>query len=303
MTKYLALPDGLYTIANRQGGAVSRRQYLAAGVSDAVIERLIRHGDARRLAYGVVALRQDNWLQTVWAGLLLGGEGAVVGGMAAAKMNGLLEAPPPIIDIYAPNGRVPHIGPWRFHRSHRAVYGYPPHTGIDQTFVDLAGTIPDDQMMALLATADYKVNTAAVLTMLAHYRRHQGRDQLTRLITDFDGGVRSVLEYHYAILVERPHKLPVPTRQGKPLGTHPCDVLYEQYKLIIELDGRQFHEGLVASRDSSLDNRHLLAGYTTMRFGWSDVNNSPCRTANQIADALAARGWAGRPKKCPNCAP
>ena len=303
MTKYLTLPDRLLAIAHKQQGAISRTQCLANGVSDDVIGRLVRNGDARRLAHGVVALGQSSWMQNVWAGLLLAGQGAVVGGLAAAMMNGLLEQPPPsVIDIYAPKSLTQHVGPWRFHRAHRAAYGNPPHTGIEQTFVDLAGSIPDDQVIALLAAADYKVNTSLIREMLAQHRRCRGRDQLTRLMSDFDGGILSVLEFRYALLVERRHKLPVPIRQGKPVGAHPCDVLYDKYKLIIELDGRRFHEGLVASGDARLDNCHLLAGYTTMRFGWSDVNNSPCRVAGEVAAALIARGWPGTLTKCPDCA-
>jgi len=301
MTKYLTMPERLLTVADKQAGAVSRAQCLATGVSDTVITRLVSNGDARRLANGVLALREPCWLQNVWAGLLLGGDNAVVGGLAAASLNGLLD-PQPIIDIFTPASRTRHNGPWQFHRLYRSGSGSPPHTDLEQTLVDLAGVISNDQMVSLLVQAYSTVNTRKLLGLLAQHERHPGRTQLTKAIADFDSGVMSVLESRYVRQVERPHKLPTPTRQGRPLGEHACDVLYEEYQLIVELDGRRYHEGLVASGDATLDNRHLLAGYATMRFGWMDVTKAPCRVAREIAAALTARGWTGRLRNCPACA-
>jgi len=300
MSKYLALPEHLYTVADQQAGAISRPQCLAAGVSDTVLARLLGNGDARRLANGVFALSQPSWLQDTWAGLLLGGNDAVVGGLAAASLNGLLD-PPRIIDIYTPASHTRRNGPWRFHRLQRTGHGSPPHTDMEQTIVDLAGTISNDQMVDLLVRARPTLNTNKALQLLAQHERHPGRIQLTKAIADLISGVNSVLESRYVRQVERPHKLPTPARQGRPLGEHACDVLYKEYQLIVELDGRRYHEGRVASGDAILDNRHLLAGYATMRFGWTDVTRAPCRVAREIATALTARSWSGRLKQCPAC--
>jgi len=300
MTKLQTLPEPIVALSRQQFGAVSRAQYLEAGVSGKVVARLIRNGDARSLATGTIALTPPCWMQTVWAGLLIGGEGATIGGLAAAQLNGLLEQPPQVIDIYAPRSRPPRDGPWCFHRAPRIGTGRPPRTTMAQTLVDLARTVSEDEMAALLAKADYRLDTGEALELLARYQRHRGHTVLQQAIVDADHGVKSALESRYVRLVERPH-LPPATRQARPLGAHACDNLYKEYQLIIELDVRRYHDGLVASHDAHLDNQHLLAGYVTMRFGWDDVTKSPCRVASEIAQALASRGWRGRLKKCPRC--
>ena len=289
-------------LAKEQYGAICRRQWLAAGVSDKMIARLVRGGDARRMARGVVALEEPSWMQDVAAGWLLGGEDAVIGGLAATLLTGLQMPPgPPVIDVYAPQSRLPRQGPWRFIRASRSGIGWPPSTTMEQTLVDLAGTIPDTELLALIAEADFKLNTEQVIDLLAQGSRRRGRAQLGALIADFESGVRSPLELKYAQLVERPHRLPTPLRQGKPLGAHPSDILYDDFRVIIELDGRQWHEGLVATRDAALDTQHLLAGFVTMRFGWADVTQSPCRVARQVAEILASRGWGGSLARCKKC--
>ena len=105
MTKFLELPARFTEVADRQCGAIGRGQWLAAEVSDAVVRRLVRNGDARRVGPGVVALTPESVMQNVWAGVLLGGEGAVVGGLTAAVLHGLLKADPPFIDVYTPLDR------------------------------------------------------------------------------------------------------------------------------------------------------------------------------------------------------
>ena len=300
MTKFLELPKRFTEAVDRQCGAIGRSQWLAAGVSDAVVRRLVRNGDARRLGLGVVALTPESVMQNVWAGVLLGGEGAVVGGLAAAVLHGLLEVELPFIDVYTPLDREDH-GPWRFPRAPREGVCKPPMTTLEQTFVDVAGTVTDDQMIGMLARADRKLQTGKLLELMAQQTRLAGRDQLRNRIADFDDGVRSVLEFRYMCQVERPHGLPVPVRQAQPLGRHACDVLYREYGLIVELDGRRYHDGLVASGDADRDAEHLQAGYVTLRFGWSRVTEEPCLVAARIADELKKRGWKGRRKRCKCC--
>jgi hypothetical protein len=45
------------------------------------------------------------------------------------------------------------------------------------------------------------------------------------------------------------------------------------------------------------DNAALLAAKATLRFGYQIVQD-PCAAAAQVAAALQARGWPGRPTRC-----
>ena len=78
---------------------------------------------------------------------------------------------------------------------------------------------------------------------------------------------------------------------------------YKKYLTTIELDGRVVHRPvLVQWGDVSRDNMAAMRGEMTLRYGWDQVRNQPCRVAFEVATVLRARGWEGRPKPCrPNC--
>jgi len=89
MIPRMAVPEELAGVASRQAGVVGREQVRRVGVSDKVIERLVRTGQWRRLVSGVYAVSDESWEQWVWAGVLVGGGTAVVGLRAAAQLWGL----------------------------------------------------------------------------------------------------------------------------------------------------------------------------------------------------------------------
>ncbi|NHB84116.1 DUF559 domain-containing protein [Tessaracoccus sp. HDW20] len=87
--------------------------------------------------------------------------------------------------------------------------------------------------------------------------------------------MQSTLESHFLHQVLRSHQLPEGVRQiSLSKGTR-SDVVLEEYRVVVELDGRRGHEGEAKWRDAYRDNRHLLSGYVTLRFGWHDVVLTP----------------------------
>ena len=77
-------------------------------------------------------------------------------------------------------------------------------------------------------------------------------------------------------------------------------MLYDEYATIVELDGLARLRRIL--RDMRRDNTALLEGLVSLRFGWPDVTEHPCRVAWQVAAVLVARGWSGLPTRCPRCA-
>lgn len=80
------------------------------------------------------------------------------------------------------------------------------------------------------------------------------------------------------------------------------DVEYEAWGLVVELDGRLFHESAQA-RDLDLD-RDLEAavlGAETLRISYGQVFDRGCITARKVAAVLGRRGWRSRAVKCPDC--
>lgn len=76
---------------------------------------------------------------------------------------------------------------------------------------------------------------------------------------------------------------------------------YEEFALLIELDGRIGHVEEGMWRDRKRDNAHAIVGWLTLRFGWWEVVNAPCAVATQIVAVLRARGWRGQLRGCSVC--
>ena len=108
------------------------------------------------------------------------------------------------------------------------------------------------------------------------------------------------MEVRYLRDVERAHGLPDGRRQVRRRRTE-CDVWYEEYGLLVELDGRRGHEGGGAFRDMRRDNSATTDGLATLRYGYRDVFGSPCEVAAQVAENLARRGWPGPFGRCQRC--
>jgi hypothetical protein len=107
--------------------------------------------------------------------------------------------------------------------------------------------------------------------------RHRHRALLNDLLADVgDAGAESPIELRYLRDVERAHGLPKGSRQESRSGLpYMSDVDYEDFALIVELDGRTGHEGVGRFRDMDRDNRHALVDATTLRFGHYDLASRP----------------------------
>jgi hypothetical protein len=132
------------------------------------------------------------------------------------------------------------------------------------------------------------------------------RADLHQLTVAAASGDHSVLEFRYHRDVEQAHGLPEPEKQvpfttpGGRRGRR--DRLYEQYGVVVELDGRLAHPGENQWKDKTRDNAAAADGKQSLRYGWSQVRWQPCETAAEVARVLRLHGWDGRPKPCsPGC--
>ncbi|WP_412475321.1 hypothetical protein ACK8HH_15640 [Gordonia sp. LUNF6] len=101
------------------------------------------------------------------------------------------------------------------------------------------------------------------------------RDLLERVLFDVRDGTCSVLEHCYLRDVERAHGLPASVRQT-PTGV-----------------GRRGFRDLERDLDAIAYGRKR-----TIRLGWGQTVDRPCRTAAGIGAILAARGWPGTVVRC-----
>jgi len=128
------------------------------------------------------------------------------------------------------------------------------------------------------------------------------RADLHELIVAAASGDHSVLEFRYERDVERAHGLPPPSRQvpfagpGSRRGRR--DRVYEEYAVVVELDGQLAHPEENRWQDKARDNAAAVGGKQTLRYGWTDVRHQPCATAAQVATVLRVHGWQGVPRPC-----
>jgi very-short-patch-repair endonuclease len=135
----------------------------------------------------------------------------------------------------------------------------------------------------------------------AESRHFMGRRRLLRsILDDVRVGVRSPIEHDYLHKVERAHNLPQGRRQSGRRNTE-VDVLYEEYRLIVELDGRLGHQGMGRFRDMRRDNAATTDGLATLRYGKADVVGVACDVADEVGRNLMLRGWEGPQSRCPHC--
>lgn len=299
------IPDDLLALAARQGGMLSHAQAAEFGLSRNVIQRALDDHIWWPAARGLYSLSPfRTFLGAAHGGLLLGGDGAVLGGEAAGHLHGWCDEPA-FIDVYVPTQRRDR-GIWRFHRIDAAGSGTPRRTTPERTAVDLCTTAQDSAAaLHLLADvlASRRTTADRIAAELERHGSRPGRRLLLDALADVARGHTSELERRFASLVLQPHGLPAPSTQRPFAGNGRADACFEHERVIVELDGRLGHEGAGTFRDHRRDNRNARDGWVTLRYGWDDVVTRPCAVAAELQSRLSARGSAARLVRCRRCAP
>lgn len=189
-----------------------------------------------------------------------------------------------------------------------AVEGRIPATTAVETAVDLAcHAKTEDDVVGVLARALRTTEPADIRAAVAGRSRVRRRALLLDVLADATAGMESPLERHYHRDVESDHGLPVAelqVREQLPGARIRADCRYRRWQVRIELDGKLAHPGGRTDKDTWRDNAVLLASReVTLRYRWTHVVGTPCRTAQQVVDALRLGGWGGRPRRCgrPGC--
>jgi hypothetical protein len=312
--------DEIARLLAEQSGLISRRQVLAAGGTTAVIERALRRREWMRLLPGVFIdhTGTPTWQQRAWAGVLFHWPAALGGGAAvrAAARPGWRHRDDagPIEIAVAVERTLLDVPGYRVRRcanlDERTQWNAsPPRVRIEHAALEVASRQTSQlKVIGVLADVCQSRRTTArrILEALSDRERQHDRSWIEAVLTDVAGGTCSVLEHGYLARVERAHDLPRPARQpSEPSDRGPIiDVEYRRFGLLVELDGRLFHDR-ADQRDRDLD-RDLDAavdGRSSIRLGWGQVFGRPCRSAGAIGRILQARGWSGTSARCgPDCA-
>lgn len=303
----------LLELATLQAGVLTTAQAAQLGLGRHSITRLVDGRRWRRLDPGIYYVREQPppWEALAWAGVLLGGDRARIGGAGAGYLHGLLEVAPDRVPVLIPQSRIlVSRGPWDFRRERpgarsAATFGSPPRVGTEDTVLDLCERAGPEEVVHLITKAvQSRLTTVPRLRQaLVGRRQMRHRHLLQDLLADVAQGAHSPLEVTYLNGVERPHGLPRGSRQ-QPIARGPGgfrDVRYDEFRLVVELDGRVGHEGVGRFRDMRRDNATTVAGEATLRYGYADVYGRRCQVAEQVGAVLRAHGWSGILRRCRQC--
>jgi very-short-patch-repair endonuclease len=278
-------------IAARQHGVVSRAQLLAVGVGPHAIKYRVAHNRLHRLHNGVYAVGfiPATPLPRAMAAVLAGGPQAVLSHRSAAALWELGRWTMPL-ELTAPAKRARrgiHCHKSVLSREDTTTNHGLPVTTPARTLVDLADVLDDRALTR--ATNEAQVRGLVTAEQIAEQvSRSPGRRAQTRLSLHLPGHnapTRSVLEDRFLELL-REHGLPAPAVNQRVHG-HEVDALWLRQKLIVELDGRAFHDHADAfEHDRARDATLLAAGYRVMRITWARLRQDPAAEAATLRALL-----------------
>lgn len=295
--------------ASAQAGAIARRQLLAAGVSSSGVDRRLQSGALWRLHPGVYAIAgsPDTVARRRWAALLAVGPTGVLSFDSAARVHRLTAV--------AANGpvvlTVPHSGSQSLegvvvHQisdlspADVAEHDGLPVTSVPRTIVDLAVTwrrgrlrLALDDAVAAKRTTDAEVG--ACLRSVAR-RGKPGVRLLTSLLDERGPGEAppaSVLERDFFALIAR-SPLPTPRRQHPLPRTDGVqglvDAAWPEVKLIVEVDGRRWHQRIQdMKRDRDRDLHAAAEGWQVVRPMHEHIVGAPEETMRELVGVYEMR--------------
>jgi hypothetical protein len=300
-----------------QAGVVSRQQLLAAEVTQAQIDTMLRRRDLVVLHPGVYLSHTGTptWTQRSWAAVLYAGRSALHR-ESALHQPGRGTAPKGPIDVAVDWSR--RVAPQDGIRVQR-VRGLeervqwnlsPPRVRVEVAAIEIAHRAADDlaAISALASVVGARRTVADRLRVEVERRgRLRRRTLLTEVLVDLEQGTQSVLEHGYLDRVVRPHGLPEPTaRQARVVATAGAqyrDAAHDDLGLVVELDGQLHDASDARDDDADRDLDDLARGKVVPRLRYRQVYATPCRTASRLAALSRDRGWDGTPRPCggPDC--
>lgn len=284
-------------LAGRQYGHVTRAQLLDAGLGQAALEHRVHTRKLVPIYHGVYAVGavRDDPPGRAAAAVLAGGPGALLSHASAAALWKITRRWPYTMEVMVlTDRRPPGI---RTHRC-RNLAGNDGRTqlGIRTTsaaraLLDITPGLNDDEVAR--AVSDARINAHLKLgqlrDVLDRNPRHWGAKRLKPFVDRPNGPTRSEFERRFLKLT-RTYGLPEPVLNTK-LNGYEVDALFAVQRLIVELDGWDFHRDRRSfESDRERDAHQLAAGYRTLRITWERLCDEPHKEAERLLRILAMNG-------------
>jgi Transcriptional regulator, AbiEi antitoxin len=284
-------------LATRSHGVITTAAMLRAGISEDEIRTRARSGSLIRVHRGVYRVGHvaPSVAATYLAAVLACGDAAVLSGLAAAHVLGLVAGPPPDPEVSVPRPRrVTGVAARRCRtiaNEDRITRNGIPVTSVPRTLVDLAGRLPVDQLVNACHEAGvrYRTRPAHVRAVLDRYPNPPGRARLVFVIEGGSPVSLSRLERRFLRRLAEAG-LPRPDHTNRPAGRHRVDCRWITRQLTVELDSYRFHNSRRAfERDRRREREAYARGDQHRRYTWGDVDEDPRAMVAELSALLLDR--------------
>jgi very-short-patch-repair endonuclease len=277
------LEGAIGALAEGQHGVVTRAQLLELGLGPAAVDSRVRMNRLRPVHRGVYTIghrlltRHGRWM----AAVLACGPDAVLSHHAAAALWGIRQSGR--VEVTTPGARHRRDG-IRLHRAtlpqdERTTHRGIPTTTVARTLLDLSAVVSRDDLRSALRHAEQlRLTDRTPLSELARrYQRRPGLSSVHAVLDEAQRGlgiVRSELEERFqAFLLNA--GLPMP-RTNAQIEGHEVDCVWEDGRIIVELDGHAAHSGPHAFEGDRRRDRRLEAmGWHVIRITWRQLHDEP----------------------------
>lgn len=300
------MPPELAAELQQQCGVVTNAAAVC-WLGRAVVRWRLERGRWQQPCRGVVVTRSGPLSpdEMLWVVVLGAGTGAVLGGVTAARLDGLTGFDDGRIHVVVPASRQVEANMPDAAVVHRSrLLGLadvhpvrqPPRTRTARSIVDAACWMRTENgtRAVLAAGVQQRLVRPADLAAVLDRRGTVPRRALMRAtLGDIAGGAQALSELDFCKLTRR-FGLPEPTRQALRPDEHGrvrwLDACWESARLVVEVDGLWHMEATAWWADMRRENDLTLSGYRVLRFPAFAVRDHPEEVAAQIADALGLAG-------------
>jgi hypothetical protein len=281
-------------VALRQQGSVTYEQLLECGVTARMIAQRYQAGRLYRVHLGVYSVGRppQTPIEKASAAVLACGPRAALSHLGALALWGFANRWPTSFDAIVQSDRRPAgIATHQYSKLTKADFRT--HFGVRttspaRTLLDSAPRLNDKQRTRTIndALRTPFLTEEQLTDVCTRFPHHPG----ARLIATVVHGdrTRSPLEDDFPAFCRR-YGLPQPIINTKVAG-HEVDALFERQKLIVELDGWEFHKDRQAfESDRNRDADTLQAGYATIRITRERIDHRPAAEAARLKTILDSR--------------
>jgi predicted transcriptional regulator of viral defense system len=292
------LEAAIAVLAARQHGVVARAQLVAAGLGVDAIDHRLRNRRLLSVHRGVYAVGHKKISGHGWymAAVLAAGPGAVLSYRSAGDLWGVRRTSRRRVDVTTPR-RVPSRWEIETHYAplpddETTVIKGIPVTTVPRTLFDLAAVVDRLALERAMEQAEAQRLTDPLTLddLLQRYPARRGTRKLAvALELGRKGITRSKLEERFQALLDEA-VLPRPELNA-PIELNgrrfEADCLWRKQRLIVELDGRAWHDTRQAfERDRERDRLLQASGWRVVRITWRQLRDDPQAVARDLRRLL-----------------